>query len=143
MLKKISIASLVTSCLFTACGEREEANAPQSPTTAGEHATHPSDWIPDDTQLAAGRSIYVVECSLCHDEGEEGAPSLSDGEQWNTRRTQGEAILIKHAIEGFIGKDGEMPARGGTDSLSDEEVTNAVRYMLEATGRTQDTFTEP
>jgi len=38
--------------------------------------------------------------------------------------------LLDHGINGFTGSDGEMPARGGTESLTDEEVTNAVKFML-------------
>lgn len=128
------MASLVASFLLTACSEREEANAASPPSTPA-HPTHPSDWKPEDESLAQGRSVYVAECSLCHDEGEEGAPSLGNADQWNSRRSKGEATLIKHAIEGFLGEDGEMPARGGTDTLTDEEVSQAVRFMLEATKR--------
>ena len=29
-----------------------------------------------------------------------------------------------------MGEDGEMPARGGTETLSDEEVTSAVRFII-------------
>ena len=50
----------------------------------------------------------------CHNEGEEGAPALTDADEWARRATRGEATLIKRAIDGFIGDDGEMPARGGT-----------------------------
>ena len=91
---------------------------------------HPWDWIPSDPALLAGREIYQIECSGCHDEGEEGAPSLAKAEEWDKRSEQGLAVLLDHAINGFQGPDGEMPARGGTPSLTDEEVTNAVNYML-------------
>ncbi|MGJ8724964.1 MAG: c-type cytochrome [Roseibacillus sp.] len=91
---------------------------------------HPWDWIPSDPDLLAGRAIYQIECSGCHDEGEEGAPSLAKAEEWETRSEKGLAVLLDHAINGFQGPDGEMPARGGTPSLTDEEVTNAVNYML-------------
>ena len=91
---------------------------------------HPSDWIPGDPLLATGREIYMSECSGCHDEGEEGAPRLSRKEEWDTRMEQGLPVLLDQAINGFQGPDGKMPARGGTPSLTDEEVTLAVNYML-------------
>ncbi|MDQ8192022.1 c-type cytochrome [Roseibacillus persicicus] len=93
---------------------------------------HPWDWIPEDPALASGREIYLMECSGCHDEGEEGAPALTKKSEWDTRSEQGLAVLLDHALNGFQGPDGKMPARGGTPSLTDEEVTNAVNYMLAA-----------
>ncbi|HHC74814.1 MAG TPA: hypothetical protein ENK78_07045, partial [Thiothrix sp.] len=39
--------------------------------------------------------------------------------------------LYDHAINGFFGKDDTMmPARGGNDQLSDDEVKAAVDYMV-------------
>ena len=44
---------------------------------------------------------------------------------------KGKAVLLQHALNGFQGPSGsEMPARGGNDALSDEQVKNAVEYML-------------
>ena len=91
---------------------------------------HPWDWVPADPVLAGGRVVYLDEGALCHDEGEEGAPRLTKKDEWLTRMTKGEGTLVNHAIEGFIGEDGEMPARGGSKHLSDDEVVNAVRYMI-------------
>jgi len=120
----------VAAALIASCSEREAA--PPSSSEKKETILHPSDWKPADPDLAAGRQIYMVECSLCHDEGEEGAPALSNKKQWSERSSKGLPTLTTHAIEGFIGDDGEMPARGGTDSLTDEEVGQAVRFMLSA-----------
>ncbi|MCW8858386.1 MAG: hypothetical protein OQK50_03435 [Deltaproteobacteria bacterium] len=36
----------------------------------------------------------------------------------------------EHAIEGFQGNTGYMPAKGGHKSLSDTEVISAVEYMV-------------
>lgn len=40
-------------------------------------------------------------------------------------------MLTRRSIEGFDGKRGTMPARGGSMDLGDEEVANAVFYMAE------------
>jgi len=45
------------------------------------------------------------------------------------------AKLIEKAINGFNGLDGEMPARGGSDYLTDEEMASMVKYMIAATQR--------
>jgi cytochrome c5 len=38
--------------------------------------------------------------------------------------------LKDHAINGFQGSAGYMPAKGGRVDLSDEEVASAVEYMV-------------
>lgn len=122
---------LLTTCVFAAfvlsCKTSKETTTEPEKEVKPEH---PWDWIPTDPTLLAGREIYQIECSGCHDEGEEGAPSLAKTSEWETRSAKGLAVLLDHAINGFQGPDGEMPARGGTPSLTDEEVTNAVNYML-------------
>jgi len=39
--------------------------------------------------------------------------------------------MVSNAINGYQGKSGFMPARGGNSALTDEEVSSAVMYMLE------------
>ena len=39
-------------------------------------------------------------------------------------------MLKDHAINGYQGSAGYMPAKGGRTDLSDEEVANAVDYMI-------------
>lgn len=94
--------------------------------------THPWDWIPTAPALISGKEIYQIECSGCHNEGEEGAPSLTKKEEWSKREAKGLTTLYDHAINGYDGPDGEMPARGGTPSLTDDQVKNAVNFMLQS-----------
>lgn len=126
---KPHLPALLSFCLIASCGKQESSGGEASPSPP-EHAAEPWDWIPDDPALLAGRTIYLRECSLCHNEGEESAPALTRKSEWETRAAKGESTLIIHATEGFRGEDGKMPARGGTDTLTDTEVANAVRYML-------------
>ena len=124
---------LLTSCtcaalLFACKSSPEETAKPDKE----EKPEHPWDWVPSDSKLLSGREIYQRECSGCHDEGEEGAPSLAKADEWATRSAKGIDLLLDHAINGFQGPDGKMPARGGTPSLTDQEVTNAVNFMLAA-----------
>lgn len=82
------------------------------------------------TASADGKSTYDSSCGVCHAAGVAGAPKLGDVEAWTERIAQGQEVLIKHAIEGFQGKTGVMPAKGGFVNLSDAEVGAAVRYMV-------------
>lgn len=113
----------LSCCSRKASPEKQEAGNPPK-------KKEPWEWKPDDSKLAAGREIYMTECSLCHNEGDEGAPRLGLAKQWNARAEKGLNATVQRAITGFIGDDGEMPARGGSDYLTDEEMHSAVAYML-------------
>ena len=43
-----------------------------------------------------------------------GAPKVGDKAAWGPRIAQGKETLYNHAIQGFTGKTGVMPAKGGT-----------------------------
>ena len=61
-----------------------------------------------------------------------GAPKLGDQAAWEARIAQGMDVLVDHAINGYQGDNGIMPAKGGRMDLSDEAVANAVAYMAES-----------
>ena len=81
---------------------------------------------------SAGQAIYSTSCLICHGSGVAGAPTLNDKEAWTKRLERGMDTLVKHAIDGFLGDKGIMPAKGGNLSLTDEQIENAVHYMIEA-----------
>lgn len=80
----------------------------------------------------AGKAVYDKACQACHNMGIAGAPKVGDVAGWTDRIKQGMATLNDHAINGYQGANGVMPAKGGNMSLSDDEVKNAVAYMVEA-----------
>jgi cytochrome c5 len=57
---------------------------------------------------------------------------FADKSLWEKRIAQGKEVLYKHAIGGYTGSAGMMPAKGGNASLKDEEVKAAVDYMVAA-----------
>ncbi|WP_442769619.1 c-type cytochrome, partial [Zoogloea ramigera] len=69
-------------------------------------------------------------CAMCHQTGVAGAPKLGDKADWGPRIAQGQDTLYKHAIEGFNGAKGAMPAKGGNPSLSDDEMKVIVDFMV-------------
>lgn len=79
--------------------------------------------------LEQGKKIYSGSCFACHTAGVAGAPKLGDAGSWAPRIAQGMDMMARHAINGFKGASGYMPAKGGAGSLTDEEVTAAVAYM--------------
>jgi len=79
-----------------------------------------------------GETVYKTVCQVCHGTGVMGAPKYGDKAGWKNRISKGMATLEKNSIEGFRGKKGIMPAKGGRSSLSDGEVKAAVAYMVDA-----------
>ncbi|MEO8012102.1 MAG: c-type cytochrome, partial [Dokdonella sp.] len=78
-----------------------------------------------------GATIYENLCSACHTSGAGGSPMMTDKAYWATRVALGADTLVKHAIEGYTGSKGVMPARGGNPALTDEQVTATVNWMIE------------
>lgn len=76
-----------------------------------------------------GAVIYGGVCTGCHGSGALGAPTLTKA-AWAPRVAQGVDTLHKHAIEGFKGAAGQMPAKGGMAALSDDQVKATVDWML-------------
>ena len=79
----------------------------------------------------SGEEVYNSACIACHMTGAGGAPLLGDVDAWEARVAQGKPLLVQRAVEGYMGEIGIMPAKGGRLDLSDEEVENAVGYMLD------------
>lgn len=87
-------------------------------------------------QVAFGGStdpkvIYDGLCFACHNTGASGAPKMDDKADWGPRLAQGADTLIKHATEGFTGKKGVMPPRGGNPSINDEQIKVTVHWMID------------
>ncbi|MDP2029085.1 MAG: c-type cytochrome [Thiobacillus sp.] len=130
-MKKTSIILAVTlAALLSACGKQEstapEATAPEAPVAAA-----PAPAEPVVAENALGKKVFGNVCSMCHDAGAAGAPKPGDKADWGPRIAQGKGMLYKHAIEGYTGAKGVMPARGGSTTLSDDDVKAAVDFMAD------------
>ena len=133
-MKKTSLVLAVTlAALLSACGKQEStapgASAPAVPKAVVPAATPtPEPAMAEPTQ---GKSVFNKTCALCHAVGAAGSPKPGDKTDWAPRIAQGKDVLYKHALEGFTGAKGVMPARGGSTTLSDEDVKAAVDFMVE------------
>jgi cytochrome c5 len=79
-----------------------------------------------------GDELYEQACKACHGAGIGGAPKTGDKAAWGPRLAKGDAILYEHAIKGFTGTAGMMPAKGGRVDVSDDLVKQAVDHMVNA-----------
>ena len=102
-------------------GEEQAAAAPQVAEAASVE--------PVETTLS-GPQVYNEACIACHGAGIGGAPTLADAANWEPRIAQGLDTLRVHAVEGYTGQAGYMPPKGGRLDLSDQEVYDAIDYML-------------
>lgn len=75
----------------------------------------------------AGQKLYGSICAGCHDSGLAGAPILGDKAAWSKITAQGMDTVYEHAIKGLNG----MPPKGGAMDSSDEQIKEAVDYMIQ------------
>jgi cytochrome c5 len=83
------------------------------------------------TVPADGTAAYETACVACHGAGIAGAPKVGDKAAWGPRIAQGKATLYAHALHGFNGKTGVMPAKGGRTDWPDDLVKQAVDHIVE------------
>jgi cytochrome c5 len=106
------------------------AEAPAAAATDAPVEQAPAAGALADLDLAKGEEVYTKSCSTCHGMGIAGAPKIGDVAAWEARIAQGDETLVDHAINGYQGSAGYMPAKGGFAFLSDEDVAAAVAYMV-------------
>ncbi|CBJ41019.1 putative cytochrome c (plasmid) [Ralstonia solanacearum CMR15] len=120
---------LIGGAVLVACGQKETA-APASAAAAQVQSSTPATVAAAPApENALGKRTYGSVCSMCHAAGVAGAPKPGDKADWGPRVAQGKDTLYKHALEGFNGNTGAMPARGGS-TLPDDAVKAAVDYMV-------------
>ena len=78
----------------------------------------------------SGMQVVDTVCAACHRTGENGAPRIGDPQAWASRAAQGLTALTQHALTGIR----NMPAHGGSPSLSDFEIERAITYMVNQSG---------
>jgi len=75
-----------------------------------------------------GDQVYNGACAACHNSGAAGAPKLGDASGWAGRVDKGMDTLVRHVIDGY----NAMPAKGLCGDCSDQEIADAVAYMVDA-----------
>ena len=78
----------------------------------------------------SGKALFEQTCSACHGAGIAGAPKAGDKAAWASHISKGLPTLYDHALHGFTGPDGTMPAKGGRADVPDPMVEQAVNYMV-------------
>lgn len=120
---------LLALALLAGCGGSDPSQTSSKPPAAFD----PSALELSDPDLIAGRETWMSTCTTCHLTGLTGAPKIADRSAWSPRIAKGLDTLYSHALNGFIGPDyTEMPPKGGFAELTDDQVKQAVRFMVHA-----------
>lgn len=127
MNKPTLLLATLSLALLSACGQKDSAAPAAAPAPGA--ATAPA--APAVAENTVGKSVFGKVCAMCHAVGAAGAPKPGDKADWAPRIAQGNDMLYKHAIEGFTGAKGLMPARGANATLTDDEVKAAVDFMAD------------
>ena len=147
-LDNIEVARAVAYLANQAGAKFKEPEAPAAPAAAAAGASAPAPAAesapapaaapaapaaaaPAAASADAGKALYNSTCVACHGAGIAGAPKFGDKAAWAPRIAQGKDVLVKHALQGFQGKNGVMPPKGGSQA-PDADVQAAVDYMAAA-----------
>ncbi|CDZ77920.1 Cytochrome c5 [Legionella massiliensis] len=96
-----------------------------TPATSTKPAVNPT--VANLPQEDAGKATYEQYCSVCHRDGLAGAPKFRDAKDWQSR-------IDKKAIDDLVASANKglnaMPIKGTCSECSDEDLKNAIQYML-------------
>lgn len=124
----------LSGVLFTSCGgsgsqpkeEKQVQQEQQAPKEKGLSA-----------DIENGKVVYNKVCIACHMTGVAGAAALDDKPRWEEMAAKGMKTLHSSVINGVAeGKYGVMLAKGSCLDCSDQDLYDAVGYMLSEAGVT-------
>ena len=78
----------------------------------------------------SGKDVVDAVCSACHGTGVNGAPKIGDKHAWSKLASRGLGSLTRSALKGIR----KMPAHGGSQSVSDLEISRGITYMVNQSG---------
>ena len=93
-------------------------------------ASAPSTNTPASTVARTGEEVFNTVCTACHTAGILNAPKIDDKAAWEPRAAKGLQGLLAASINGL----NQMPAKGGNPSLTEQELSDAITYMLGKAG---------
>ena len=114
----VPLATLLVAC-----------NSPDAGNLAAETASatvDPADGRIHPYDLSRGKTVFSTYCLRCHGKGLHDAPRKGNAADWKPRLSQPLTTLIEHAVNGH----GRMPPKGGFSVLSNDEVSDAVAYVV-------------
>ena len=84
--------------------------------------------------LENGKVIYNKACIACHWKGVAGAAALTDKPRWEAIAAKSMDTIHQHSLIGFQGEYGVMPEKGTCIDCSEQDMYDAIGYMLKEAG---------
>ena len=111
----------------------EKDEAPATETAAGSGSQEQVATAADGpvVDAAAGGKIYQTACIACHLTGVAEAPKLDDKAAWESRLA---ALGMDGLVQSVTAGKGAMPPKGGFMNLTEDDLRNAVAFMLGKAG---------
>ena len=128
----VACAMLVATTVFAASDDinavMERLKSPATVCVMGDPCAENLSAAPVAASARTGDQVYNGACAACHNTGAAGAPKTGDAAGWAGRVDKGMETLVSHVINGY----NAMPAKGLCMDCSDQELADAVSYMLDA-----------
>lgn len=134
-MRQLIIACLLLCTLPGYCGDYERQKTMQRIRPIGQINEGASQVkakpVAQPTQvvkkLAPGEKTYQQFCAACHTTGVAGAPKYREAAAWDSRtKAKDLAALTQSAIKGI----NAMPPKGTCMTCTDEQIKQAIEYML-------------
>jgi uncharacterized protein (TIGR02145 family) len=84
--------------------------------------------------LKNGQDVYDKSCIACHLKGVAGAPAIVDKDRWVQVAIKGINVLYQQTIAGHQGDYGVMPAKGTCSDCSNQDIFDAIGYLVYISG---------
>ena len=131
MVMTISAALAFAAVALTATAAMDDASIRERTMPVGSVCVEGDECGSASAAVASGprdpEELYNGVCAGCHTSGALGAPKFGDAADWSARMDQGLEQVIANAIGGI----GAMPPKGTCSSCSDDDIANAVKYMVD------------
>ncbi len=114
----IILASMLTFAFVTSCGSGNES---------GDGDTYTAN-------IENGKVKYDQICIACHMKGVAGAAALDDKARWDESAAKGLKTLREIVQKGNQGTYGLMPEKGSCTDCSEEDLYDALGYILSEAG---------
>lgn len=125
-------AILTATTVFAASDDMnavmERLKSPATVCVMGDPCADNVGAAPVAASARTGDQVYNGACAACHNSGAAGAPKLGDAAGWAGRVDKGMDTLVSHVINGY----NAMPAKGLCNDCSDQELADAVAYMVDS-----------
>ena len=139
----INVVAVIAVCTLAACGGTK-SNSPANASSAASASTSTTVSTPvaalSSSATASGATVFMDNCSSCHQANGEGVPGTYPPLAGNAVVTGPAAKvvhIVKHGLSGPIvvrgtSYNGQMPAWNGT--LSDPDIASVITYIRSAWG---------